>query len=322
MPHAPSTESLPEDGAVAFPLRVAAVDVGSNAIRFAAAEFSDPVHYTELETRRVPIRLGHDVFRSGQLTQGTMDAAVEALAGFRERIEALGIPHHRAVATSAVRESRNGGEFVERVRREAGIHLTAITGSEEARLVWVAVRNRLPPGDRKWVLVDLGGGSVEVSLVDRSGILWSESHTLGSVRLLEELSGTGKTPAEYAATLSIPAAARHWNPAGMIATGGNIEALARLAGSGVDENGVSVLPLPRLRALIESLGQLSPRQRVEELGLREDRADVILPAAVVYERLGVLAGADEVRVPHVGVREGILLDTVDALASGHARRDP
>lgn len=319
----------PEDAGVVFPIRVAAVDVGSNAIRFAAAEFSDPGRYTEVESQRVAIRLGHDVFLSGQLTPQAMDAAVEALGGFRGRMEALGIRHYRAVATSAVRESRNGSEFVERVREDSGIALAPITGTEEARLVWVAVRNRVPLADRKWVLVDLGGGSVEVSLMDGEGILWSESHTMGSVRLLEELSGSAEAPgrfrqllAEYAATLTIPAAARHWNPAGLIATGGNIEALARLGGIEPDATGISTLPLGRLRALIDSLSRLSYRQRVEELGLREDRADVILPAAVVYERLGALAGADRIVVPHVGVRDGVMLDIVDDLATHRTHRDP
>ena len=310
---------------VTFPLRVAAVDVGSNAIRFHAAEFADPATWTVLESERASVRLGHDVFLTGKLTRDAMDGAVAAFARFRERMDVLGIARYRAVATSAVRESSNGERFVERVRDEAGIDLEVITGSEEARLVHLAVKSRIPIAAEPWILVDLGGGSVEVSLVDGRGIIWSESHTMGSVRLLEELAGAGQEPGrfrrlleEYVSTLRIPSAARHRAPAGFAATGGNIEALARLAGAAPGPEGVSVVGVDALAAVIGTLSRLSYRQRVDELGLREDRADVILPAAMVYERLARLAGAAEIAVPHVGVKDGVALDLVDELAT---RRD-
>jgi exopolyphosphatase / guanosine-5'-triphosphate,3'-diphosphate pyrophosphatase len=301
-----------------FPLRVGAIDVGSNAMRMLCAEFSSPTEFRLLAEERVPVRLGHDVFLSGRLAQEVQDAAVVALRSFRSRIEECGASRYRAVATSAVREASNGPSFVERVRQEAGVELEVITGTEEARLVHVAVRSRVPLTGGRWVLVDLGGGSVEVSLVDQRGIHWSESHTMGSVRLLEELSIAGGEPGrfrqlleEYTATLRIPSATGEWSLQGLIATGGNIEALARLAGCTLSTDRVSVLPLASLRAVIGTLAQLSFRQRVEQLGLREDRADVVLPAAMVYERVSELAGVDTIHVPHIGVKEGVLIDLVD-----------
>ncbi len=306
----------------AFPLRVAAVDVGSNAIRFVAAEFDGPRSFRELSYERVPVRLGHAAFLTGEMTRPAMDGAVEAFASFRERIDALGVERLRAVATSAVRESRNGPAFVERVHAESGIRLGLISGSEEARLVWNAVRSRIDFGTSKWMLVDLGGGSVEVSLVDDAGIMWSESHTMGSVRLLEELAGADDAPAhfsellaEYAATLRIPAAARHWTPVEMIATGGNIEALARLAGREPADGAVLEITRRELGRAIEQLSHMSYAQRVGQLGLREDRADVILPAAIVYDRVAELAGASRILVPCTGVKEGVLFDLVDELTS-------
>ncbi|HET7232234.1 MAG TPA: Ppx/GppA phosphatase family protein [Longimicrobium sp.] len=311
-----------------FPLRVAAVDVGSNAIRFLAAEFHALGEYDVLEETRMPVRLGHDVFLSGKLTPEAMDAAVQAIAGFRARMEALGIEDYRAVATSATRESRNGAEMVARVRREAGIELEVITGAEEARLVNVAIATHVKMGDDKWITVDVGGGSVEVSLVDAGGILWSESHVMGSVRLLEELSSAGDEPGrfqrllrEYAATLQIPTIAQHWNPRGTIATGGNAEALARLAGAEPGRGRVAAIPMPMLRAVMETLSKLSYRQRMEKLGLREDRADVILPAGMIYERVAQLAGADEILVPAVGLKDGVLIDLAEDLASHQAHED-
>ncbi|HYH81969.1 MAG TPA: Ppx/GppA phosphatase family protein [Longimicrobium sp.] len=311
-----------------FPLRVAAVDVGSNAIRFLVGEFRALGEYEVLEEERVAVRLGHDVFLSGRLTPEAMNAAVEAIKRFRGRMDALGIDHYRAVATSATRESRNGPEMVARVRREAGIELEVITGHEEARLVYVAVANRVPMGDDKWITVDVGGGSVEVSLVDASGILWSESHVMGSVRLLEELSGAGDDPGrfqrllrEYAATLQIPIIAQHWNPRGTIATGGNAESLARLAGANPGRGRVAAVPVQTLRGVMEMLSRLSFRQRVDQLGLREDRADVILPAGMIYERVASLAGAAEVLVPAVGLKDGLLIDLAEDVASHQAHED-
>jgi exopolyphosphatase / guanosine-5'-triphosphate,3'-diphosphate pyrophosphatase len=316
------------DGATAsFPLRVACVDMGSNAIRFIVAEFSSQDRYQVLASERRPVRLGHSVFLSGRLEPKAMDGAVAALEDFRRQMDELGAGHRRVVATSAVRESKNGDAFVARVADETGLQLEVISGSEEARLVHLAVARRIPLGRRKWLLVDLGGGSVEVSLVDRRGIYWSESHTMGSVRLLEELTDAGADPGrfrrvlgEYVSVLRVPALKGRSRPAGYIATGGNIEALAKLAGFS-DEVGVTRVPVETLRSVIEQLARMSFRQRVEDLGLRDDRADVILPAAMVYERLAELAGASEVIVPRVGIKEGVLLDLVAGLAHRQDRED-
>ncbi len=313
-----------QEARVTFPLRVACIDMGSNAIRFLAAEFSSPNESRTLAAERSPVRLGHSVFLSGVLDDQAMNEAVQALARFSEQLSELGIEHCRAVATSAVRESKNGSRFVERIAAETGLSVEVISGSEEARLVHTAVTNVVPLGSRKWLLVDLGGGSVEVSLVDQHGTYWSESHTMGSVRLLEELTEAGADPGrfrrlleEYVSVLKVPAMAGGQQVAGYIATGGNIEALAKLAGF-PDEVGVTHLPVETLRSIIEQLARMSYRQRVDDLGLRDDRADVILPAAMVYQRLAELAGADEIIVPHVGIKEGVLFDLVDRLTR---RRD-
>jgi len=312
---------------IEFPVRVACVDMGSNAIRFLAAEFSDESEYEVLAGERVPIRLGHGVYLSGRLEANAMDGAVEALTRFRRKMDSLGIEHYRAVATSAVRESTNKDAFIARVLDESGLRLEAISGSEEARLVHLAVARRVPLGNRTWLLVDLGGGSVEVSMVDQNGTYWSESHTMGSVRLLEELTEAGAEPGrfrrlleEYISVLKVPAMPEGSQLAGYVATGGNIETLAKLGGF-PDELSVSHLRVDTLRTIIEQLARLSFRERVDQLGLPEDRADVILPAAMVYERLADLGGADEIQVPHVGIKEGVLYDLVSRLVHQRGHED-
>jgi exopolyphosphatase / guanosine-5'-triphosphate,3'-diphosphate pyrophosphatase len=313
-----------------FPLRVAGIDIGSNAIRFVAAEFTARESFAPLEYFREPIRLGHDAFRAQVLGQEAMDAAVDALTRMRTVMDSLKVNGYRAVATSAVRDSRNGEEFVERVWEESGIRIETITGTEEAHLVWLAVRERIDLDESQWVLVDLGGGSVEISLVEGEELRWTESHPLGTVRLLEELGDlSGESPdwvrrrlEDHAAMLRISAITRQVDAAGMVATGGNMETLAELTGSRRDARGVARVRLETLRAAIERLGPLSTRDRVKELGLREDRADVILPAAVVYERIARLLGVNQIIVPNVGVKEGLLLDAVDDLLEhgGHEAR--
>jgi len=301
---------------------VAAIDIGSNAIRYVVAEVTDAGDYVQIEGERLAVRLGRDVFtRERRFTPATLDMAAEALGRIRRRLDDLGIANYRAVATSAVRESRNGGELIERVRRESGIHVETISGSEEARLVWLAVRHRLPLGPSRWFMMDLGGGSVELSVVDQEGILWNASHTLGSVRLLQafeedppgELDGAAyrELLERYVHVLKAPEAVARWNPSGAIATGGNIEALADLASAPRSDAGVSVLALDSLRKVMERLDSLTMAERIEKLGLRVDRADVIVPAAVVYERVAEIAGAREILIPRVGVKEGLILDLID-----------
>jgi len=251
-----------------------------------------------------------------------MEGAVAAFISFRDQMLDLELDPFRAVATSAVREAENGRELVGRIREETGIELEMISGSEEARLVHLAVAGRVDLTGGQWILTDLGGGSVEVSLVDDMGMLWSESHTMGSVRILEELNeakpdpdGFGRLLSDYVSTLRIPSPAQYWSTAGFVATGGNIEALATLVGAPRDAVGVARVPAADLRSAIDLLSRLSYHERIAQLGLREDRADVILPAAMVYHHLARLAGTDEVIVPGVGVKEGILFDLVDDLIS-------
>ena len=312
-----------------FPLRIGAVDVGSNAIRFLAAEFTDPENWVELDAKRVPVRLGHSAFLTGRLEEAMMAAAIEAMASFRKAFDTLGISRYRAVATSAVRESANGGELVRRVREESGIRLETITGSEEMRLVWLATRRRLDLQKSRWLLADLGGGSLELSLADGERIGWSVSHQIGTVRLLEDLGDPDTSPedfrklvSEYTRVLQLPRQVKKTAVAGVIATGGNADALAEMAGAPTDAAGVRRIPEKDLRDAVRTLGSLSVEQRMERFDLRQDRADVIFPAALVYERVVRLIGAAELVVPGVGVKEGILLDLVEDLTGPavHATR--
>jgi len=308
-----------------FPIRVAAIDVGSNAMRFLAAEFLDHSTWVDLEVQRVPVRLGHQTFVTGRLDETTMSAAVATMSSFRRSLDNLGIGDYRAVATSAVRESRNGPELVDRIRRECGIRLETITGSEEARLVWLAIRTRVDLEGLPWMAMDLGGGSLEVSQISATGVDWAESYHMGTVRTLERLGGEEderklqKLMAEYVKTLRIPEREPGDRIGGLLASGGNIEAIADLAGAEPDERGAARLAMNAFRATVDELGGLSVAERIETLGLREDRADVIYPAGLIYGRVADLVGVDEIWVPHVGVKEGVLIDRLEDVVGPRVR---
>ena len=255
-----------------------------------------------------------------------MNDAITGLKGVAAHMRQLNVARYRAVATSAVRESANAEVFLKRARKEAGIELLTINGSEEARYVYRAVREKFPFSQQQYVLADLGGGSLEVSLCDDSGILWTESHGMGAVRLMETLTDVeGNTERfrrildEYTATLHVPRLEYKREIAGIIGTGGNIEALAKLAASPEDKNGVASLRTASLQSLIGSLSNLSYRQRVEKLGLKEDRADVILPAALVYLRLTEILSVKKILVPYTGLKEGVLFDIIDEMTDYETR---
>lgn len=296
------------------PLRVGAIDVGSNALRFVAAEVAaDGVAVRE--AGRVPVRLGWGAFLAGRLEEDAVDAAVDALAAFRRALDRHRVVRCRAVATSAVRESTNGPELVARARQQAGVDLEVVSAEEEVRLVWIAARDRLPTAGL-WLVADLGGGSLELALVDRARIHWMVTHPLGTVRLLAAMDRAGGGAAGRAlldervgglALPSIPGAARL---DGVLAVGGNAEALADLAGVPAAPDGMRSLPLASLHGAVRALAARTVAERVDVLGLRKDRADVIFPAALVYERIALLTGASALLVPGVGVRDGLLLDLV------------
>jgi exopolyphosphatase/guanosine-5'-triphosphate,3'-diphosphate pyrophosphatase len=299
-------------------VRIGAVDIGSNAIRSAVADLEHTTSLARLDYQRVPVRLGHSSFLTGRLDPERIEAAIQALAAFKARFDELGVSEHRAVATSAVRDSENGSELIDRALKETGFTIETISGDEEARLVWSAVRVRLPLSGR-WMLADLGGGSLEISRVEDERLEWSQTYPIGAVRLLEILGAAEADPAglqeslkERVRALELPV----WEgeaPHGLIATGGNVAALARAAGIDTDPSGISRLPVERLRQVNERLSRLSRKERMQQFRLKPDRADVIVPAGAVYAWVAELAGAREILVPHVGVLDGVLLELASDL---------
>jgi exopolyphosphatase/guanosine-5'-triphosphate,3'-diphosphate pyrophosphatase len=290
--------------------RLGTIDVGSNAIRLRIVEVAYGQVIREVTSARASVRLGRDVFRSGRLSKTTLDDATRALAQFRATMDREEVASYRAVATSATREASNGAELVLRSEREAGIELETIDGYEEARLVNVAVAKAVRLVGRS-ALTDVGGGSTEVTLLDGRRRLRSVSLPLGTVRLLEAWNPDGGAVGrrqlgiltevvDRALADVAPDLARADR---VLATGGTVTALAKLCGR--DGHGVSVA---RLAHLLERLRKMNEAERATTFGIRADRADTILPAAVILTRVAAAAGAKTIEAPGVGIRDGILTE--------------
>ena len=297
--------------------RVAAIDVGSNAIRFSAAEHAADGVQVVAENRWA-VRLGRGVFTSGRIEEEDAAQAAEGLVQAARQIEELQVRRYRAVATSAVRESRNRLAFVRRMRQASGIHLEVIPGSEEIRLVHAAVRRRMALGRDTWAMVELGGGSVEIALADDTHVTWNETHAMGAVRLMEMFAKGNSEPQEfsrlvqeYVATLRLPGRAAERKLKGLIATGGNIESIARICRGGRGSAGPLALSVEEVRDLVRALAGMSVEERQKKYELRPDRADVIVPAGIVYTYLAEKLGASEIAVPGGGVREGIMANLLE-----------
>ena len=320
------------------PARYGVVDVGSNAIRLQVIEIRDAAgEPLVLESRREAVRLGQDVFLTGSIPQASVRGAVEALRRFAALCQRWQVKGIRAVATSAVREAANRERILRRIEEASGIRVEVISGAEEAWLLARGVEARLDLSRGRSLLVDVGGGSVEVTLVEDGQVTFSESYRLGAVRLLEALARAPQAKGQSREGVNFVELVEQYvgsldgrirerlglaRIARFVATGGNVESLADLAaraGTLRKSDGCDALQCKDLAGWIQRLAGLSYGERVQQLGLAPDRADVILPAAVVYYRLASLARVPEILVPRVGLRDGLLREVVAGhLETAHA----
>lgn len=295
---------------------IAAIDVGSNALRMAIASVTEGQPPTVTENAREPVRLGEDVFSKGSLSEETIRRVVKAFERFREIMDKARVQRWRAVGTSAMREARNRAELMDRIAQTSGIQLTVIGGEEEAHLVCLAVASRVNLKGKKALLVDIGGGSVEVTVAHGSKIMVTESFRMGAVRLLKEFDEPelGDKAFNQLVREHVDATRRRIRKELgderielCVATGGNVESLGDLRKTrfGGDNTSITAAQLDELTR--EILG-MSIEERVKKLDLRPDRADVIVPAAIVLQKIMRQAGMTEVQIPHIGLREGLLLD--------------
>lgn len=297
----------------------ASIDVGSNASRLLVVEADDPTSVRKVMSIRRPVRLGHGVFLTGQLDPLMVDQCVAALVEFKREIATLDLVGLRAVVTASARDAVNSDTLLERAEIEAGVPLEAITGTEEARLVKLAVESTLTLGGYRSLLVDLGGGSLELSEVHHDEVRFSTSLEIGTVRLLESFLGPDQpvTPqqekvlCEYIDRMIDPIEdnfrrRRYDIVAG---TGGNFDTVAKLCP--IPGRETPTIDVRLARALLTRMKKLTPAERQAAYDLRADRADVIVPAMYAILRCAELARTEEIVAPGVGLKEGIVVELVD-----------
>lgn len=281
-------------------MKIAAIDIGSNAARLQISSVLHDGGYTsfkKVEYVRFPLRLGHDVFNFGSITPEGEARTLKLMQCYRLLMELHEVEGYMACATSAMRESSNGEEIVDRIVKSTGIKIHIIDGAREAQLINNVVVQALEDG--QYLHIDVGGGSTELNIYFNRQKIASKSFKIGSVRLLEGKESKGAW-----------AKIEQWiednvdslEPVVAVGTGGNISKLFNLV-SKTAENATSLSELQRMRDYIASFSQ---EERVNKLRLNADRADVIIPASDIYISVMKWAGADKILVPDLGLKDGII----------------
>jgi exopolyphosphatase/guanosine-5'-triphosphate,3'-diphosphate pyrophosphatase len=296
------------------PVHIAAIDAGSNAVRLSVARAYSALDIEPLHTERYPLRLGESVFVRHRFSEETFAKGVKAFRRLREIMDEFGVTQYRAVATSASREARNRNTFVRRIKQKSRIDLEVISGAEESRLGREAVIAVLGPETPPRCIIDLGGGSLEISILREHVVEHSAQLPAGTVRLMTTLNIPGVIrPAQaeqvrryVRALLESRLPSRpNLGESVAVAVGGNAETLATVA-PGPRVHGLPTLQLSLLRERLSDILGRNVRERMKMYAVRRDRADVMGIAAVTLITLGRYLNIRAPMIPSVGVREGLL----------------
>jgi len=283
--------------------KYAAIDIGSNAMRLLVAniieEEGKETHFSKSSLVRVPIRLGQDAFTVGEITEENIERMVDAMKAYSLLMKVHKVERYMACATSAMREAYNGKEVVEIIKQESGIEIEIIDGKKEAAIIASTDLHYLLKTDQTYLYVDVGGGSTEFSLFSSGKMVASKSFKVGTVRLLNDMVNdiVWQEIEKWIKTNTAD-----YEPVTLIGSGGNINKLFKMSGK-LQEKPLSYI---YLNAQYATLNALSYDQRVSDLGLNPDRADVIIPALRVYLNAMKWSGARNIYVPKIGLSDGIV----------------
>lgn len=281
---------------------LAAIDIGTNAVRlFFSNAFTanGRVVVEKASLVRVPIRLGEDVFTIRRISEEKILRLSKTMKAFSLLIDVNQPVAYRACATSAMREAKNGKDVIERIYRECGIEIEVIDGLKEASLVSAYSDFRQNQSAKYQMFIDVGGGSTEVSLLKGESIVASGSFRIGTVRLLN-----GKVREKEWENMKkwLKTLRENWKDTGLVGSGGNINKIAKLYGN-IPEN---MLSFDQLEYALGHLESFSVEERVQQLGMRPDRADVITHAGRIFHFIMRHVKAREIYVPKIGLSDGIV----------------
>ena len=284
----------------------AAIDIGSNAVRLLIKKVQDNENLvnkrlSKVMLLRVPLRLGFDVFSLGEVSDTKALKLRRLMKAFRQLMKIYEVTDYRACATSAMRDAKNGKLVIKRILKDTGINIEVIDGQEEARMIYNNHVECLEDRTGNYIYVDVGGGSTEINLLTNGELVQSLSYDIGTVRML---SNAVKEESWERMKGDLNRLMVDYQNINIIGSGGNINKLYRLADK-KDKKNLRLL-VPSLQALYDALKPLVPEQRMEEVGLKADRADVIVPAAEIFLTIAGIVKAEYVHVPVIGLADGII----------------
>lgn len=294
-------------------MNLAAIDIGSNGARLLIKRFEPEASREEERIKkvmfiRIPLRLGKDVFTLGKVSKEREKMMLHMMKGFKQLMKLNKVEAFRACATSAMRDAENGKKVLKKIEKQTGIKLEIIRGQEEAQLLYNNLVEKTDSNEGNFAYIDVGGGSTEVSIIHDGTLAESFSYNMGTLRLL-----SGKVTAETEKLFkeNLTKYAQLYGNIKIIGSGGNINKLNKLARHNKNTN--KELTLAQLKRLYQMMQPLSIEERQISFNLKEDRADVIIPAAEIFIKACEYLQCESIMVPNISLADSI----VDGLYEKH-----
>jgi exopolyphosphatase/guanosine-5'-triphosphate,3'-diphosphate pyrophosphatase len=290
-------------------VRLAAIDIGSNAARLLITEVVEDdrgnVEFNKMNLVRVPLRLGFDVFEKGEISKAKMGMILQTMKAYRHLMNVYGVQHIKACATSAMRDARNSADVIRKIKMETDIDLQIISGDEEASFIY---ENHIAENLNKehaYLYIDVGGGSTELTFFDGK-LRYKESFNIGTIRLLKDMVDEQQWEQMRD---HIKNNTKSKLPLLAIGSGGNINKVFSLS----KKKEGKPLSIELLKDYYKELSSVSLQQRIQLYKLREDRADVIVPALQIYINIMRWANINEIYVPKIGLADGLIQSLYESL---------
>ena len=283
---------------------LASIDIGSNGARLLIKKFNDKEvgldRVKKLMFIRVPLRLGKDVFSLGKVSKERESMMLHMMKGYKHFMKLFNVDEYRACATSAMRDAENGQQVLNRIKKETGIKLEIVKGSDEAMLLVNNLVEKTDSNDGNFAYVDVGGGSTEISLIHDGALAESHSYNIGTLRLL---SGQVSPDMWEKMEDDLQVYAQKYPNIQIIGSGGNINKLFRISDEKQSTKMLSILELQRLYGLLKPM---SLKDRMEAYNHKDDRDDVIVPAAQIFLSVAKQLKSDSIFVPNISLADSIV----------------
>ncbi len=297
------------------PVNLASIDIGSNGARLLIKRFVPEASRKENRIKkimfiRIPLRLGKDVFTLGKVSKERERMMIHMLKGFKHFMKLNNVVAFRACATSAMRDAENGKDVLKKLEEHTGIKLEIIKGQEEAQLLYNNLVEKTDSNEGNFAYIDVGGGSTEVSIIHDGVLAESYSYNMGTLRML---SGKVTSETENLFKENLTRYAEQYGSIKIIGSGGNINKLNKLALH--DKDNAKELSLAELKRLYTLLKPLSIEEREISFSLKEDRSDVIIPAAEIFLKACDYLKCDSILVPNISLADSIVDGLYEKIAS-------